>query len=265
MSGPRWPIRECFVEKKQMRDPMAIVLAAGKGTRMKSDLPKVLVEVCGRPMIHYVLDALAEGGIRRTIVVIGYRAELVRAELQGRQGIEFALQTEQLGTGHAVMACRDLLADYDGPVLVVTGDSPMTQSESVAALLAEFNRRGAACILGTTHKENPDGLGRVLRDAQGNFVGIVEEKDATEAQRRITEVNMSYYVFNCRDMLQSLDHVRADNAQGEYYLTDCPGVLVAEGKEVRALDVLEPCEALTINTVEEVAVVEAAIREGVAR
>jgi len=229
---------------------------------MKSDLPKVLVEVCGRPMIEYVLDALAEGGIRRTIVVIGYRAELVREALQSRDGIEFAYQTEQLGTGHAVMACGDLLADHDGPVLVVTGDSPLMQADSVAALLEEFNRCDAACILGTARKKNPDGLGRIVRGAEGNFVGIVEEKDATEAQRRITEVNMSYYVFNCRDMLDSLGHIRADNAQGEYYMTDCPGVLVGQGKEVRALDVLKPCESLGINTVEEVAIAEAAMRKG---
>jgi len=244
-----------------MSPAIAIVLAAGKGTRMKSDLPKVLVEVCHRPMIDYVLEALAEGGIRRTLVVVGYGADLVRAALQGRNGIEFAVQAEQLGTGHAVMACRELLDGHDGAVLVVTGDSPMMQAGSVAALLAEFDRRPAACILGTAHKEDPDGLGRILRDAEGNFVGIVEQKDATEQQLRITEVNMSYYVFDCRQLLESLDHIRADNAQGEYYITDCPGVLVAGGKEVRALDVLKPCESLGINTVEEVAIVEAAMRK----
>ena len=105
------------------------MLAAGKGTRMKSDLPKVLMPVCGRPMIEYVLDALAKGGVRRIIVVVGYRAELVRAAIDGRAGVEFALQTEQLGTGHAVMACRNVLADCDGPVLVVTGDAPLMQAD----------------------------------------------------------------------------------------------------------------------------------------
>ena len=244
-----------------MNEPVAIVMAAGKGTRMESELPKVLVEVCQRPMIEYVLDALAEGGIRRSIVVVGYRAELVREALRHRDGVEFAEQTEQLGTGHAVMACRELLADHDGPVLVVTGDSPLMLSKSVAALLAEFDRRKAACILGTAHKENPYGLGRVIRDADGNFVAVVEEKDATEAQRRITEVNMSYYVFNCRDLLPALDQIRADNAQSEYLLTDCPGVLVGQGKEVRALDVLDPRESLAVNTVDELTITEAAMKE----
>jgi bifunctional UDP-N-acetylglucosamine pyrophosphorylase / glucosamine-1-phosphate N-acetyltransferase len=238
---------------------VAIVLAAGKGTRMKSDLPKVLVEVCRRPMLEYVLDALAEGGIERTIVVVGYRAELVQTALNGRPGIEFALQAEQLGTGHAVMTCRDLLAGYDGPVLVVAGDSPMIQSGSIRALMSDFERSPAACILGTAHKENPDGLGRVVRDAAGNFVGIVEHKDATEAQRRITEVNMSYYVFRCGDLLGALEHIRADNVQGEYYLTDVPGVLAAQGKPVRALCVLKPIESLSINTVAELAEVERVI------
>jgi bifunctional UDP-N-acetylglucosamine pyrophosphorylase/glucosamine-1-phosphate N-acetyltransferase/UDP-N-acetylglucosamine pyrophosphorylase len=239
----------------------AVVLAAGKGTRMDSDLPKVLVTVRGRPMIDYVLDALDAGGIQRTICVVGHRADDVRRALQGRGGIEFALQEEQLGTGHAVMACRQLLTDHDGPVLVVAGDSPMMQSESIAALLTDYDRRPAACILGTTHKQNPTGLGRIVRDGDGNFQAIVEEKDATDRQRRITEVNMSYYVFNSRELLEALDCIRADNAQGEYYLTDCPGVMSAAGKEVRALDVLKPCEALGINTLEELAAVEAAMVE----
>lgn len=238
------------------------MLAAGKGIRMKSELPKVLVEVGGHPMIQYVLDALATGGIRRTIVVVGYRAELVRAALSGRPGVDFAVQTEQLGTGHAVMACRELLVDHDGPVLVVAGDSPMMRSESIAALLTEFRCRPAACTLGTARKENPDGLGRIIRDARGDFVAIVEHKDATAQQRQITEVNMSYYVFNCHDLLEALAHIRANNSQGEYYLTDAPGVLVAQGKQVRALCVLRPCESLGINTVEELATVEAALKEG---
>ena len=235
----------------------AIVLAAGKGTRMQSDLPKVLVPVCGRPMIDYVLDALAAGGVDRIIAVVGYRAELVRAAIDGRAGVEFAMQTEQLGTGHAVMACRDLLTNHDGPVLVVTGDAPLMQVDSVAALLKDFARRPAACVLGTVHKTDPGGLGRILRDAGGNFVGIIEHRDATPQQRQITEVNMSYYVFDCQDLLGALDKIRPNNRQGEYYITDVPGLLAAQGKEVRALPVLKPCEALGINTLEELAAVEA--------
>ena len=240
---------------------IAIVLAAGKGTRMKSELPKVLAEACERPMVEYVLDALEAAHIGRIIVVVGYKAELVKTALQNRKNTEFALQEEQLGTGHAVMVCRELLGDHDGPVLVLAGDQPMTRAKSVGALFEAFEASTAACILGTAHKEDPTGLGRIVRDDEGNFQAIVEHKDATEKQREITEVNMSYYVFNCRDMLPSLEDIRADNSQGEYYLTDCPGLLLKQGKTVQALDVLEPCESLSVNTVEELAAVEKAMRE----
>ena len=247
-----------------MTQKTAIVMAAGKGTRMESELPKVLVNVRGRPMIEYVLDAIRAAGVTRTIVVVGYRAEDVRAALADRGGVEFALQAEQLGTGHAVMCCRDLLvehelADNDGPVLVVAGDSPMMESRSVSALLDEYEKNPAACIIGTAHKENPTGLGRVIRNADGKFVGIAEEKDATEEQRRITEVNMSYYVFRCGDLLDALGQLKTDNAQEEYYITDCPAVFLAQGKEVRALAVLQPDEAMGINNLAELAVVEEAM------
>jgi bifunctional UDP-N-acetylglucosamine pyrophosphorylase / glucosamine-1-phosphate N-acetyltransferase len=239
---------------------IAVVMAAGKGTRMKSELPKVLVPVCGRPMIDYVLDALEQAGIEQTIVVIGYRAADVEQALAGRKSVKFALQSEQLGTGHAVMMCRPLLAHHDGPVLVVAGDSPLMQVDSLDSLLADFRRHPAACILGTGYKDNPFGLGRVVRDGHGHFQGIVEEKDATPAQKEIREVNLSCYVFNCRDLLHALDQIRSDNVQREYYLTDCPGVLKRDGKEVRALDVLKPCEALSINTMDELRAVESTMQ-----
>ncbi|MBX7166796.1 MAG: NTP transferase domain-containing protein [Pirellulales bacterium] len=239
---------------------VAVVMAAGKGTRMKSELPKVLIPVAGRPMVDFCLDALVAGGVEQIAVVVGYRAELVRETLAGRSGLLFCEQREQLGTGHAVMMCRDFLAAHQGPVLVVAGDSPMLQPASVRALLDEFERTRPACLLGTAHKENPQGLGRILRDDAGRFVGIVEEKDASPQQRQITEVNLSTYVFDAAELLHALDHIRADNAQREYYLTDCPGVLLREGKDVRALPVLQPIEALSINTPDELAAVEAAMR-----
>jgi bifunctional UDP-N-acetylglucosamine pyrophosphorylase/glucosamine-1-phosphate N-acetyltransferase len=235
-------------------------MAAGKGTRMKSELPKVLVPVCGRPMLEYVLDALEAAGIHKTVVVVGYRADDVRETVGGRPNVTFALQAEQRGTGHAVMSAREFLAGHEGAVLVVAGDSPLMQSNSLSKLLAEYNRSQPACILGTATKSDPHGLGRIVRDAAGKFTGIVEEKDASEAQRAITEVNLSCYVFHGPDLLRSLDEIRSDNAQGEYYITDCPGVLLAAGKDVRALNVLEPCESLSINNMDELAVVEEAMR-----
>lgn len=235
---------------------MAIVLAAGKGTRMKSELPKVLVPVAGRPMVRYVIDALRTAGVQRVVIVVGYRSDLVREELAGLAGIEFAEQTEQLGTGHAVMMCRPQLAAHAGPVVVVAGDSPMLQGDSVATLLAEFAARDAAALLGTVNRENPTGYGRILRNQADEFVGIVEEKDATPEQRAIDEVNVSTYVFDSAELRWSLDQLRADNSQQEYYITDCPAILLAAGKKVTALNVLQPCEALSINSPEELAQVE---------
>jgi bifunctional UDP-N-acetylglucosamine pyrophosphorylase/glucosamine-1-phosphate N-acetyltransferase/UDP-N-acetylglucosamine pyrophosphorylase len=244
-----------------MKPPIAVVLAAGQGTRMKSDLPKVLFPVLGRPMIEFVLDALAAAGIERVIAVVGYRAEDVKQSLASRRGIEYALQTERLGTGHAVKMAAPLLAGHDGPVLIVTGDSPLIQFSSVKELLAHFDQHRPACLLGTLHKANPAGLGRIVRDVAGQFVGIVEEKDATHQQRQITEVNMSTYVFDCRELLHALSQLKNDNRQQEFYLTDCPGILKAEGKRVEALPVLKDCEALSINTIDELQSVEAAMQK----
>jgi bifunctional UDP-N-acetylglucosamine pyrophosphorylase/glucosamine-1-phosphate N-acetyltransferase len=237
----------------------AVVLAAGMGTRMKSDLPKVLCPVLGRPMIEYVLDALETAGVQRVICVIGYRADDVRQALASRKNLEFVLQTERLGTGHAVKMARENLQGVQGPVVIVAGDSPMLQSKSVQKLLASFAQEQPACLLGTLHKENPQGLGRIVRDSRGEFEKIVEEKDATDEQRRITEVNMSTYVFSAPELLHALDLLKNENRQREYYLTDCPAILLSEGKRVAALPVLDPCEALSINTPEELSAVEQAL------
>jgi bifunctional UDP-N-acetylglucosamine pyrophosphorylase/glucosamine-1-phosphate N-acetyltransferase/UDP-N-acetylglucosamine pyrophosphorylase len=245
-----------------MSRKVAVVLAAGKGTRMKSELPKVLVPVAGRPMIEYVLDTLDAAGFDEVLVVVGYRSDLVRDTLGDRPRVKYVEQAEQLGTGHAVMMCRPQLAEHDGPVLVVAGDSPMLQRSSVAALLEEFDRDKPACLLGTANKSDPTGLGRIVRDASGNFLGIVEQRDATPVQRQITEVNMSTYVFNGRDLLWALEQLRSNNAQGEYYLTDCPGALRTAGKTVIARAVLKPVESLSINTPDELRVVEEAMLAG---
>jgi bifunctional UDP-N-acetylglucosamine pyrophosphorylase/glucosamine-1-phosphate N-acetyltransferase/UDP-N-acetylglucosamine pyrophosphorylase len=158
------------------------------------------------------------------------------------------------------MMCRPALAAHCGPVLVVAGDSPLMQPASLRALLADCERQPAACILGTGYKDDPTGLGRVVRDGERNFQAIVEEKDASPAQKAIREVNLSCYVFDGQELLWALDQIRSDNAQREYYLTDCPGVLKRAGKPVRALDVLQPIESLSINTRQELEAVEATMR-----
>jgi bifunctional UDP-N-acetylglucosamine pyrophosphorylase/glucosamine-1-phosphate N-acetyltransferase/UDP-N-acetylglucosamine pyrophosphorylase len=228
---------------------------------MNSDLPKVLCEVVDKPMIHFVLDALEQAGIRRHIVVVGHQAELVQAELANREGrIDFALQQPQLGTGHAVQICREFLLDQAGPTIVVAGDSPLIQPASLSKLLEHFQQTQPALLLGTLNKEDPTGLGRIVRDAAGAFVGIVEHKDASPEQLQITEVNMSTYLFNTPDLLEVLTRLSNDNAQNEYYLTDCAKLLREAGRVVEALPVLQPCESLSINNRDELQLVDETMR-----
>ena len=239
----------------------AVILAAGKGTRMKSDLPKVLFPVCGKPIVERVLEALEAAGVEEFVVVVGYRGDLVRETIKPRPGLRFAEQKELLGTGHAVMSCREELEGFDGPVFVIAGDSPMLQGDTVARLFDEYEKSGgASCVMGTVIKENPFGMGRILRDEKGDFIGIVEEKDATDEQRKITEINMSYYIFNTPDLLASLGSLRADNAQKEYYITDVPRVLLENGKRILALPVLKDVERLGVNTLDDLKAVEDAIQ-----
>ena len=240
--------------------PLAVVLAAGKGTRMQSELPKVLCQANGRPLIEYVLDSLRNAGVEKIVVVVGYKADEVKQALASYDNIEFALQTEQLGTGHAVMMCREAVASHNGPVVVVAGDSPMLQSDSIAALLKDFAETSPACILGTLIHDDPTGLGRIVRDGDNKFTGIVEEKDASDEQKAINEVNMSTYVFDCQKMLGALDRLTDNNRQKEYYITDIPGIMLTDNEDVRALPVLKPIEALSVNTVEHLKAVEEALQ-----
>jgi len=243
-----------------MADIAAVVLAAGKGTRMKSDLPKVLFPVLGRAMIHWVLDALEAAGVTKTIVVVGYREDLVRQELAGRNA-EFAVQSEQLGTGHAVQMCRPNLERGDSPVLIVAGDSPMIQADSIAELIRQFTTQKWACLMGTLIKDDPKGLGRLVRDSSGRFLRIVEHKDASLEELLVQEVNMSTYLFDRSSLLWALEHLKNTNSQAEYYLTDCPAILKHAGKNVEALPVLKSCESLSINTIDELEMVEAKMTE----
>jgi bifunctional UDP-N-acetylglucosamine pyrophosphorylase/glucosamine-1-phosphate N-acetyltransferase len=239
----------------------AVILAAGLGKRMKSDLPKVLHLACGRPLVDYVLDAARAAGAKRLIVVVGHKAELVRETLRDAADVEFALQAQQRGTGHAVLMCRDLLAEHNGPVLVLAGDTPLLRSTSLARLLAEQQQAHAACVIGTAETDQNEGLGRIIRDEQGEFVRIVEQRDATLEQRALREINTGCYAFNGRDLFAALDQVRADNDQGEYYLTDCAEILRRSGRRVLAVRCFDIAEALGVNTPEQLADVERAMQQ----
>ncbi|WP_437230712.1 NTP transferase domain-containing protein [Planctomicrobium sp. SH661] len=244
-----------------MSETAAIILAAGKSKRMQSETPKVLHQACGRPMVEYVLDAARQAGASRLILVVGHKADLVKQALQHHSDVEFALQTEQLGTGHAVMSCRNQLKDFTGQVLILAGDTPLLRGTSLAKLLNEREEQQAACVVGTAKTENNAGLGRIVRGANGEFLRIVEQRDATPEELQITEINTGCFAFHGPDLFHALDQVRPENAQGEYYLTDCPEILSREGKKVLAACTLDIQEALGVNTQEQLAEVEAVMQQ----
>ena len=231
-----------------MDGAVAVVLAAGRSTRMKSVLPKVLHEVSGRPLIDFVLDAVNAAGVSRTVVIVGHEAERVRQALSGRSGVEFALQAEQKGTGHAVMMCREALAGHRGVVLVLMGDAPLIRPESLAGLISDLTRNNAACVIGTAETDNNHGFGRIVRDARGQFLRIVEQKDATPEEAAIREINVGCYAFDGPALFSALDRIKPVNQQGEYYLTDVCEILRNDGKSVLAANRLTIIEALGVNT-----------------
>ena len=196
-----------------MREIEAVVLAAGKGTRMVSALPKVLNKICGRPMIVYVLETLSRVGIGAPVVVVGHGHETVRAVLGDR--VRYAIQAEQLGTGHAVMQALPHLEDYAGTVLIVYGDVPFLRAETIETLLAHHRSQGAAATILTDLRDDPTGYGRVVRDARGNVRRIVEEPDASAEERRIREVNAGMYAIEVGGLRDALRALRPANAQGE--------------------------------------------------
>jgi bifunctional UDP-N-acetylglucosamine pyrophosphorylase/glucosamine-1-phosphate N-acetyltransferase len=239
--------------------PAAIILAAGQGKRMNSDLPKVLHKARGRTLVEYVLDAARSAGAQRLVVVIGHRAELVREALAGYPGVEFEVQERQLGTGDAVKAATTALGTHTGPVFVLNGDMPLIRSESLAKLLDEQSTRSAACVVGTATTEQNAGLGRIVRDGGGQFVRIVEERDASDAEKRIQEINTGCFAFHGPDLFAALERIRPLNQQGEYYLTDCAEILRSAGKTVVALPCFDIAEALGVNTPQQLADVEQAL------
>ena len=242
-----------------MSNAVAVILAAGKSTRMKSETPKVLHPICGRPMIEFVLNAARGAGATRMVVIVGHKADMVKSALQHHDDVEFALQEDQKGTGHAVMMCEPNLRDHDGPVLILAGDTPLLTQESVKALIDEQTQNEAACVIGTADTQANDGLGRVVR-TNGEFDCIVEQKDASPEQLQITEINTGCYAFDCQKMLAALQEIRPNNKQAEYYLTDTPAILKAAGERVAASCSLTIEEALGVNTRVQLATVTSSIR-----
>lgn len=240
--------------------PVAIILAAGLGKRMNSDLPKVLHQACGRPLVEYVLDAARAAGAARLVVVVGHKAELVREALRTHADVDFAVQERQLGTGDAVKAAQAAVGEHQGPVLILAGDTPLIRSSSLRRLLEELSSHRAACVVGTAETDQNQGLGRIVRDAEGRFQRIVEERDATPQQQAIREINTGCWAFQAPDLFAALAQLRPANQQGEYYLTDCAEILRQAGKTVRAACCFDISEALGVNTPDQLAEVERALR-----
>ena len=229
----------------------AIVLAAGKGKRMKSDLPKVLHRIHGRPLITILLDTLVRMKFDRIVVVIGHKGELVKEALASYP-VSFVWQREQLGTGHAVKMAREELADFDGTTLVVAGDVPFLSEESIRLLFDKHISTNSAATCLSAVFGDPTGYGRIVRDGQSDRLKqIIEHKDATEEVRKIREVNSGTFCFDNQLLLRSLDKIGTDNAQGEYYLTDAIKILYDKGLPVSVAVARNPEEVKGVNSVEQ--------------
>ncbi len=233
----------------------AIILAAGKSTRMKSALPKPLHEVCGRPMLGYILDAAFDAGAERAIVVVGHGKDLVIERFGDDARIDFVEQTEQLGTGHAVKVCVPHLenAGLEGDVIVLAGDLPLIRADVLKQLVAGHRQANAALSLATAELDNPFGYGRVIRDDMGRFIKIIEQFDATPAEAAVREVFPSITCGRADVMADALAKLRNDNAKGEYYFTDVFEIAQNAGRSVLAIKCVLPTDIVAPNTRQQLA------------
>lgn len=234
-----------------------VILAAGQGTRMRSDLPKVLHEAADLPLLEHVLRAVSPLEPSRTVVVVGHGAERVRGRFAGR-GITFVEQEVQLGTGHAVLQAREALGGGHGPVMVLNGDGPLVATDTLRRLVAAPGPDDGMALV-TCELPDPHGYGRIVRDPEGRVEGIVEEKDATPEQRAIREINPGTYLF-LDGLWERAERLGNDNASGEYYLTDLVGLYLADGLGVASAACAHPSEALGVNTRVQLAEAEAELR-----
>ena len=239
----------------------AIVLAAGAGTRMKSDKPKVAHEVLGKPLVKWVIDAAEEAGVDKIIAVVGHKREQVIPLVEGKA--EIVVQEEQRGTADAVLSCRDALAGFEGSVLVLSGDCPLITSDTMRALAEMRDSADAAVVVLTMRPEDPFGYGRIIRDSQGAVERIVEQKDASPEEAAVGECNSGFYCFEAKALFEALGQVGSDNAQGEFYLTDVLEISRNAGRPVLALEAADVTECLGINTPEQLAAVEELARKRV--
>jgi bifunctional UDP-N-acetylglucosamine pyrophosphorylase/glucosamine-1-phosphate N-acetyltransferase len=230
---------------KQLENRYVIILAAGKGTRMKSKLYKVLHPVAGKPMVEHIMDQVEKTKPNEVVTIVGHGAEAIKSHLGERS--QYALQAEQLGTGHAVLQAEALLAGKKGTTLVITGDTPLLTAETLTNLFDYHQGKNASATILTAHAEDPTGYGRIIRDHVGIVEKIVEQKDATEQEARVQEINTGTFCFDNEALFNALSKINTNNAQGEYYLTDIIEILKKEGKAVAAYQMADFEEAMGIN------------------
>jgi UDP-N-acetylglucosamine diphosphorylase/glucosamine-1-phosphate N-acetyltransferase len=235
------------IEQRRLR---TLILAAGKGTRMGSDLAKVLHRIHGRPLLEYVVEVANAAGSEETVVIIGHQADLVRETFTGR-GLVFVEQVEQLGTGHAVLQSREAFAGYDGDVLILCGDVPLLPLATVQLLLEEHVQSGAVVSVLTALLENPRGYGRIVKDNAGTLLKVVEERDATDVERAIREINSGIYLASAPFLFDAVSRITNQNNQKEYYLTDIVEIANREGFSVHACLAEDAPSVMGINTPEE--------------
>ena len=240
----------------------AIVLGAGKGTRLQSEkfqLPKVLRQANGRALIDYVLEHINFIPKKDTVVVVGYKKEDVRAALSPEY--LFSDQDQQLGTGHAVNCARDHFENYDGDVLVLYGDMPLLSRASYEKIINQHLATGADCTVMTAIVDDKLPYGRVITDEDGNFIDVVETRDCTPEQLAIKELNIGVYVFKSKMLFDNLKELKNNNAQGEYYLTDIPKIMLSKGAKVKTCAIYDATEIYGVNTVEDLQFCEDKLKE----
>lgn len=233
-----------------MKKISTAIMAAGKGTRMESDLPKVLHKLNDCPMVHYVIDLAEKINSDKIVLIVGHKSELLKNECSNRN-VEFVLQAPQLGTGHAIQMTEAAFVGYDGDLLVLSGDVPLLTEKSVLALIKEHQKNNSTATLLTADLKDPFGYGRVIRDVDGSVKSIVEHKDADESQLKIKEINVGIYLFDSKSLFNALKSVKKDNSQGEYYLPDVVPMFIENGLSVGAVKSESFDETRGINTIDQ--------------
>ncbi|MDP9175994.1 MAG: NTP transferase domain-containing protein [Planctomycetota bacterium] len=243
----------------------AIILAAGRSTRMKSRRPKPLHEVCGKPMLGWILDACFSADVTRALVVVGHGKEEIVEQFGHDKRVHFVEQTQQLGTGHAARMCESLLRGQGGDVFILAGDTPLLRGEILRTLLGAHRQDKAAASMATAMLEDPTGYGRILRDEAGEFMEIVEQIDCSPEQREIKEVFPSYYCVKTEELLFALSKLTNENKKGEYYLTDIYAILRKAGKKVIAVQAVTADDVIAPNTRQQLAEADVVMQDRLQR